>query len=303
MARAVFHDPQRKRWKRLRIVFDAAAVVVSLSIVVFVLTLMHSAPLPSLLLPDQKRPYHAIKEKERRHPPKHVSTHRGSKMPPSQVVLNSEEGIRGAFYVTWDAGSFSALKAYYPQIDLLFPEWLHVMTNDGRVQGVSLLNEFFDVVQNGQVRPVDDQVMPFLKEAKAETEVFPLINNFQPITNEWLDIAPFLMNPAARAKFRQQIVLFLASDKYRGLSLDLEGFPGAAQPGFRALVTELEADLHPRGLKLYVNVPAGDDDFDYKYLAAHSDGLILMDYDQHSAPAGLAPSPARTGLSTIWKTF
>ena len=289
MARAVFHDPQRKRWKRLRIVFDAAAVVVSLSIVVFVLTLMHSAPLPSLLLPDQKRPYHAIKEKERRHPPKHVSTHRGSKMPPSQVVLNSEEGIRGAFYVTWDAGSFSALKAYYPQVDLLFPEWLHVMTNDGRVQGVSLLNEFFDVVQNGQVRPVDDQVMPFLKEAKAETEVFPLINNFQPITNEWLDIAPFLMNPAARAKFRQQIVLFLASDKYRGLSLDLEGFPGAAQPGFRALVTELEADLHPRGLKLYVNVPAGDDDFDYKYLAAHSDGLILMDYDQHSGASRAGP--------------
>jgi len=282
MAKAVFHDPQRKRWKRLRIVFDVAAAVVSLSIVAFILTLLHSEPLPKLLLADQKRPYHAIKEKERRRPPKHVTTHRGSKTPPSQVVLNSEEGIRGAFYVTWDAGSFSALKAYYPQIDLLFPEWLHVMTADGRVQGVSLLNEFFDVVQNGEVRPVDDKVMPFLKEAKAETEVFPLVNNFQPITNEWLDVSGFLVSPAARGSFRQQIMLFLASDKYRGLSLDLEGFPGTAQPGFRALVGELEADLHTRGLKLYVNVPAGDDDFDYKYLAAHSDGLILMDYDQHN---------------------
>ena len=287
MAKAVFHDPQRKRWKRLRIVFDAAAVVVSLSIVVFVLTLMHSAPLPSLLLPDQKRPSHAIKEKERRHPPKHVGTHRGSKTPPSQVVLNSAEGIRGAFYVTWDAGSFSALKAYYPQIDLLFPEWLHVMTADGRVQGVT--DEFFDVVQNGKVHPVDDKVMPFLKEVKAETEVFPLVNNYQPITNEWLDMAPFLMNPAARANFRQQIMLFLGSDKYRGLSLDIEGFAGTAQPGFRALVTELEADLHARRLKLYVNVPAGDDDFDYKYLAAHSDGLILMNYDQHSGGSRAGP--------------
>jgi len=290
MAKAVFHDPQRKRWKRLRILFDALAAVVSLSIVVFVLTLMHSEPLPNLLLQNQKRPYHAIKEKEKehKHPLKRASTHRRSKRPPSQVVLNSEEGIRGAFYVTWDAGSFSALKAYYPQIDLLFPEWLHLMSADGRLQGVSLLNTFFDVVQNGKVQPVDDKVMPFLREQKAETEVFPLVNNFQPISNEWLDISKFLMDPAARANFRQQMLLFLASDKYRGVSLDLEGFPGAAQPGFRALVSELEADLRPRGLKLYVNVPAGDDDFDYKYLAAHSDGLILMDYDQHSgsSPAG-----------------
>ena len=289
MAKAVFHDPQRKRWKRLRILFDALAVVVSLAIVVFIFSLLHSEPLPKLLLADQKRPYRAIKEKERKHAPKRASTHRGSKTPPSQVVLNSEEGIRGAFYVTWDAGSFSALKAFYPQIDLLFPEWLHLMSADGRLQGVSLLNTFFDVVQNGKVQPVDDQVMPFLKEAKAETEVFPLVNNFQPITNEWLDIGKFLMDPAARANFRQQVLLFLASDKYRGLSLDLEGFPTSAHPGFRALVSELEADFHPRGLKLYVNVPAGDDDFDYKYLAAHSDGLIVMNYDQHSGATAAGP--------------
>ena len=230
MGKAVFHDPQRKRWKRLRILFDALAAVVSLAIVVFIFSLLHSQPLPKLLLADQKRPYRAIKEKERKHPPKRASTHRGSKTPPSQVVLNSEEGIRGAFYVTWDAGSFSALKAFYPQIDLLFPEWLHLMSADGRLQGVSLLNTFFDVVQNGKVQPVDDQVMPFLKEAKAETEVFPLVNNFQPITNEWLDIGKFLMDPAARANFRQQVLIFLASDKYRGLSLDLEGFPASAQP-------------------------------------------------------------------------
>src|ERR1700751_3501857 len=111
MAKAVFHDPQRKRWKRLRILFDALAAAVSLAIVVFIFSLLHSEPLPKLLLADQKRPYHAIKEKERKRLPKRVSTHRGSKTPPSQVKLNSEEGIRGAFYVTWDAGSFSALKA------------------------------------------------------------------------------------------------------------------------------------------------------------------------------------------------
>ncbi|HYY68269.1 MAG TPA: glycosyltransferase [Terriglobales bacterium] len=289
MAKAVFHDPQRKRWKRLRILFDLLAAVVSVSIVVFVLTLVHSEPLPSVLLPEQKHAYHAIKEKERRHPLKHPTSHRKTKTPPSQVPLNSVEGIRAAFYVTWDAGSFSALKNSYSQIDLLFPEWLHLMTQDGRLQGVTPLNTFFDVVSNRQVHPPDDKVMPFLKEQKAETEVFPLVNNYQTITNEWVNIGPFLMDAAARANFRQQLMIFLASDKYRGVSLDLEGFPGYAQPGYRALVDELEADLHPRGLKLYVNVPAGDDDFDYKYLADHSDGLVLMDYDQHSGASAAGP--------------
>jgi len=293
MTKAIFHDPQRKRWKRLRVVFDVLAAVVTLSVIVFVVTLVRSEPLPGILLPQQKKPYHALKEKERRRSPRRPVSHRKTKTAPSQVVLNSTEGIRGAFYVTWDAGSFSALKEYVHQIDLLFPEWIHVLTPDGRLQAVTQLNTFFDVVQGGQAHPIDDKVMPFLKAEKAETEVFPLVNNFQPISNEWVDISGFLNSAEARARFRQQMMTFLALDKYRGVSLDFEGFPTAAQAGYRALIGELEADLHTRGMKLYVNVPAGDDDFDYKYLAAHSDGLILMNYDQHSGNTEAGPIAAQ----------
>src|SRR6202007_3392509 len=62
---------------------------------------------------------------------------------------------------------------------------------------------------------------------------------------------------------------------------------------FRAVWAEVEGDLHSRGLKLYVNVPAGDDDFDYKFLAAHSDGLILMDYDPTSGSSRAGPMAAQ----------
>ena len=101
------------------------------------------------------------------------------------MVLNSDEGIRGAFYVTWDAASFSSLREYVHQIDLLFPEWLHVLTPDGHLQGVSPANKLFDVIQNGRVMPVDDKVMPYLKQENAQMEVLPLVNNFDPIVNEW----------------------------------------------------------------------------------------------------------------------
>jgi cellulose synthase/poly-beta-1,6-N-acetylglucosamine synthase-like glycosyltransferase/peptidoglycan/xylan/chitin deacetylase (PgdA/CDA1 family) len=290
MPKAVFHDPQLKRWKRLRIQVYAAVAFFTVSIILFAFSISRSEPLPGVLLPEQKRNIKAVKEKERRARP-HRTTRRGSKTAPSQVPLNADEGIRAAFYVTWDAGSFSALKEYFSQIDLLFPEWLHMISPDGRLQAAAPGGRsMFEVVQNGRVQPVDDKVMPFLTAEKAEAEVFPLVNNFNPLPGgDWANITEFLTNEQARTRFRQEILSFLASGKYRGLSLDFEGFPAKAQPGFKALVSELDADLHSRGLKLYVNLPADDDDYDYAYVASHSDGIILMNYDEHSGTSGPGP--------------
>ena len=64
------------------------------------------------------------------------------------MKLNAEEGIRAAFYVPYDAASFSSLREYARQIDLLFPDWLHIITPDGRLQGIDeQTNKFFDVMQ------------------------------------------------------------------------------------------------------------------------------------------------------------
>ena len=98
-------------------------------------------------------------------------------------MLNTDEGIRAAYYVTWDAASFVSLKEYYPQIDLLFPEWLHVLTPDGHLQGLDSVNHPFPVIENGIVHSTDDRVMPFLRAEKADVEVFPLINNFDPVAS------------------------------------------------------------------------------------------------------------------------
>jgi cellulose synthase/poly-beta-1,6-N-acetylglucosamine synthase-like glycosyltransferase/peptidoglycan/xylan/chitin deacetylase (PgdA/CDA1 family) len=74
----------------------------------------------------------------------------------------------------------------------------------------------------------------------------------------------------------------------------LEEIPLAAQPGFLALIDELGRDLHARNLKLYVNVPVSDRDFDYARLAASSDGLVIMNYDQHQTTSGPGPIAAQS---------
>ncbi|HWX53790.1 MAG TPA: glycosyltransferase [Verrucomicrobiae bacterium] len=294
MAKQVFHDPQRKRWPLLRL-FDVLSVAVTGLVVVFLVgVFLRSEQWPHLLMPEQKRVWRTIKEREQRKKPRTKGTHRKTSKPPSQVVLNADEGIRAAYYVTWDAASFVSLQQYYPQIDILFPEWLHVLTPDGNLQSPDTTNTLFRVVQDGVVRPADDKVMPFLKTEKANVDVFPLVNNFDPVRKIWLDnIGQFLDDPAARQNFRTQLLAFLASDRFKGVSVDFEEIPLESQPGFRALIGELGRDLHARHLKLYVNVPVADKDYDYPQLAADSDGLVVMNYDQHQVTSDPGPVAAQ----------
>src|ERR1700732_3051555 len=203
MAEPVFYDPRRARWKRLRRLVDVTAVFVSALIIFFVYTALRDEPLPELLFSPQKRAFKALKESEKdkardRQKKLIARSHRKSKLAASQVKLNQEEGIRAAFYVPWDAASFSSLRDFSRQIDLLYPDWLHVLTPDGHLQAVDdQTNKFFDVLQNNHVRSVDDRVMPLLKGEDSSMEVFPMVNNFD--GTEWVGaITDFLNDPAAR---------------------------------------------------------------------------------------------------------
>ena len=61
MNRQVFYDPQRKRWKRLRIVFDVLALLGLVVGILFLAGLMRMKPLPELLLRNTpKRNYRAL---------------------------------------------------------------------------------------------------------------------------------------------------------------------------------------------------------------------------------------------------
>jgi cellulose synthase/poly-beta-1,6-N-acetylglucosamine synthase-like glycosyltransferase/peptidoglycan/xylan/chitin deacetylase (PgdA/CDA1 family) len=283
-SKQIFFDPNRKRWRRLRFVIDTSVIVVTLLVVLFVVSVIRGSTVPGVALPEVKRPYHALKDNQKRKPPRRLNTHRKTKQPASQVVLNSDEGIRGAFYVQWDAASFASLKEYYPQLDLLFPEWMHVLTADGRLQSVTEFNGLYDVIdERGKPRSVDDKVMSFLKGEKAQTEVFPLINNIDPVTNQWNPdlTAKFMADPAARQRFRSELMKFLASDQYKGITLDIEAFPETSRNDFRQLVQELYDELHAKGLKLYIAVPVNDRASNFADIANISDGLILMNYDQH----------------------
>jgi cellulose synthase/poly-beta-1,6-N-acetylglucosamine synthase-like glycosyltransferase/peptidoglycan/xylan/chitin deacetylase (PgdA/CDA1 family)/spore germination protein YaaH len=297
MTEQVFYDPQRKRWKRLRRIFDVLALIGLVIGVVFIVGLLRVKPMKELLLPAATHNYRALtstptpvqksNQKLRRAP------HRKTDRKPSDIPLNSGEGLRAAYYVEWDPSSYSSLKQHIKQIDLLFPEWLHVVDETGEVTAYSIDNRPFSIVDRDGVHHVDreNKVARAISDAHEDTEIFPLVNNFDPVKGTFVpSVADFLANPASRAHFIQQIDVFLSKNPaYRGLSLDFEEIPTESQPGYMALLDALYTDFHAHNLRLYVNTPVGDSDYDLKFMADHSDGLLLMNYDEHQVDSEPGP--------------
>ena len=298
MNKPVFYDPQRKRWKRLRRIFDVLALVGGLFGIIFVVGLWQMKPLPELRLTPATRNFRPLTTpakpllKPGQKTPQ--SAHRKTETKPSDIVLNSGEGLRAAYYVDWDAASYSSLKLHIKQIDLLFPEWLHVTSADGTITAFTAEdNRPFAVVDARTVHPVDQEnkVARAIADNHVDTEVFPLIDNYDIVKNAYSpNIGAFLTSDAARANFVRQADRFLtANPGYRGLSLDFEDIPLANQPQFKSMIAALYADLHAHNLRLYINTPVNDSDFDIPFMAANCDGLLLMDYDENQPPGPPGP--------------
>jgi spore germination protein YaaH len=302
MNRQIFFDPQRKRWKRLRRILDAVAVVSTVILVLFFLNVVRNQHLPELLLPTPKRNYRAIQEQAAAINAKYLKqARRKTSRKPSEIPFNSGEGLRAAYYVDDDAGSFASLKNHVHQIDILFPVWLYVTGPDGTLQGAQTAEaplRVYNVVDaRGGVHSVDAQnkVHELITNAHEDTEIYPLIKNYNVLTQEWdQGVAAMLKAPAARKNLERQLGIFLAANpSYRGLSLDFEDLPDDAQADYHSLIEELYNQMHPRNLQLFVNQSVGADDAEFSFLAKYTDHILLMNYDQHEETGDPGPIAAQ----------
>src|SRR6202789_744691 len=297
MSKQVFYDPQRKRWKRLRRIFDVLALLGALVGVIFIVGLVRMKPMQGLDLRSATKRYRALsnppalelksREKLNR------SAHRKTDLRPSDVTLNEGEGLRAAFYTDLDPASYASFKAHVKQIDILFPEWLHVLSPDGSLTAFTSDNTPFAVVDSTGVHGVDRQnkILRTIQAAREDTEIFPMVNNYSPVEGAFNpNVEQFLISPAARANFVHQVDQFLATNtRYRGLTLGFQALPPDAQAAYSLLAQALYSDFQQHNLRLYIEVPIDAGKLDLKFLAAHSDGLVLMNYGQHHS--GTVPGP------------
>ena len=290
----IFFDPERKRWKRLRRVIDATAVITTLVMVGFIFNLLRNQRLPELLLPTPRHNYKALRD--------HSVTQRGAKTParrktkrmPSEIPFNTGEGLRAAYYAPDDAASLSSFKEHVHQIDMLFPQWLHVHSPEGTLMTMSGDDvREFPIVDGATVHDPDElnKIKRVIQNAKEDTEIFPHLNNYNMHTQSWdANFGDVLKDDDKSAALREQIVRFLtAFPAYHGLSLDIESLPDDADPAYLNFIQQLYAQLHPRNLRLFVNVAVSASDNDLKQIAANSDGIVLMNYDEHEVDSDPGP--------------
>jgi peptidoglycan-N-acetylglucosamine deacetylase len=298
----VFYDPDQRRRKVIRRVTDVSLVALSLILAGFFFSVISRETLPELLLPVQKRNYVALKERQPELARKAAArpSRRKTHRLPSEIELNQDEGLRAAFYEDGSA-DYSSLKAHIHQIDMLFPDWLHIVSADGNLVGATPMFpvHFYSVVDASGVHGVDpdNKVKTTIEAAKEDTEVFPMLNDYNTISGAWNGdvIGQMLHDPAARERLHVQLDKFLsASPEYRGICLDFEQVPDEDQKLYLDWIGELHDDFHAKNLRIYVNVQASADDAYLKRLAQNSDGIILMNYDEHeetSDPGPVASEP------------
>jgi cellulose synthase/poly-beta-1,6-N-acetylglucosamine synthase-like glycosyltransferase/peptidoglycan/xylan/chitin deacetylase (PgdA/CDA1 family)/spore germination protein YaaH len=300
----IFFDPQRKRWKRLRRVLDVSALVFTVVVIVFAYNVFRGGHLPELLLPVNKHNYKALNDRHsdilRATKAHERLARRKDTRKASDVPFNTGEGVRAAFYVEDDASSYSSFKEHVHQIDILFPQWLHVSEPDGKLMAMTRDNrgEYPVVDARGGVHDPDEQnkVKHVIQEAKEDTEIFPHLTSFNTQTQTFDPaIGAVLLDPVKSAALRDQVVRFLTGlPYYHGISLDFENLPDNADEAYMEFVEKLYAQMHAHHLRLYVNVPASAEDDELKRFAAASDGLLVMNYDEHeveSEPGPVASQP------------
>ena len=289
----IFFDPQRKRWKRLRRILDIVAVVSTLVVAGFTFNVLRNQHLPELLLPVPKHNYKALPER----PPtlrgaaSSRPTRRKTNRKPSEIPFNTGEGLRAAYYVQDDAASYSSFKEHVRQIDMLFPQWLHTNAPDGTLMGMTGYNREYPIVDGATVHDPDElnKIKRVIQAARVDTEIFPHLTSYNPHSQSFdPSIGSVIKDAGKSAALRQQIVRFLTAFKgpkgewiYPGLSLDIENLPDDADTAYLSFIQELYADMHPRNLRLYVNLPASTQDASLKLISANSDGIVLMNYDEH----------------------
>src|SRR5271154_5127281 len=105
--RPIFYDEERVRWRRTRRVLEISAVLLTLLLAYFFVTIAVSVELPSGLLPDTKPGYHPLKLKKK---PAAVREGRRRRVANLGTVPASYDPLRAAFFVSWDPNSMASLK-------------------------------------------------------------------------------------------------------------------------------------------------------------------------------------------------
>ncbi|HEX9991152.1 MAG TPA: glycosyl hydrolase family 18 protein [Chloroflexia bacterium] len=197
-------------------------------------------------------------------------------IPNSKFEIQNPEGIRWAFYVTYNPNSWTSLQTNAQHLNYVSP-W------------------FFYVDKNGQVTGKDQpQATSLLKQVGAKS--LPMVQN----TAQYNDFTAVLSDTNKQIAIVSQLDALITTYGYDGITIDFEGINATDKPLLTAFMGRLYDTLHPKGKLVAIAVAAKTRDtntgwagpYDYTALSAVTDYVLIMAYDYHWStgdPGPVAP--------------
>jgi cellulose synthase/poly-beta-1,6-N-acetylglucosamine synthase-like glycosyltransferase/peptidoglycan/xylan/chitin deacetylase (PgdA/CDA1 family)/spore germination protein YaaH len=309
----VFHDPEGRRWRRVRRTWLFLAVVVTGLAAVFIASVLANPVLPSFNLrqlnglprtadlkpkapnipanPSEEKAKKAQAELQRALAKvKHIvpgkrRSHLAIVPPPVVLpvpVTPNSRPLSVGFYINWDESSYESLKRNLDHLDWVIPEWIHLEEPTS-----SNPSPIVSDLQNGI------PALNWIRETRPQVRILPMVQN---IVDEEFDgelLARMIADEPRRQQLIRSLLAFVQDNKFAGISIDFEEPPQTAQPNLLAFMQELHTAFSANGLLVTQSVPFADDGWNYKAYAAASDYLILMAYDQHWAGKEAGPIAAQ----------
>jgi len=102
-------------------------------------------------------------------------------------------------------------------------------------------------------------------------------------------VEPLLASDSSRKEAARRLLQLCEERGFAGVNLDFEDLDAGAWQRLGAFAEAAWAELHPRGFLLSVDVPAEAKGIPVERLAAATDFLVVMAYDQHSSTDNPGP--------------
>lgn len=298
----VFFDPERKRWRKIKVGFLLTGAVIFIIFFTLILSIILNPILASLSLPSISSPLH-IKKMVPIFPSLHdVIKNEHLLLSMKNALVNARQQDRKrlnspaftpgkpliiGFYVNWDDTSFNSMKDHLDGLDIVIGEWLHLKDRQGTI------------VEDDPIKR--RTALDYIRTHRPGVKLIALINNI--IDGNWNGqaLGEALHQEQTRRKMVDYLVDFAQFQKLDGISIDFESIPDSAMPDFEKFLQELSIRLKTAKLQLSVNVPANDDIFNYKKIASLVDHEIVMAYDEHWASSIVGPVASQRWFAEIIK--
>ncbi len=284
----VFYSESQRRWNAFRggIRFFAVFALLAALVMIFTIARQSGVALPKLQ--SQNEVYRRILEPERVTTFKTVSNvafrkaiakieasartggARHRHHPHIAQRVQTQQQIRAAFFVNWDARSYYSLVDNIDRLNVVFPEWF-------------FLSPVADTIRTD----IRQDALMLLRSHNVL--VLPMLTNF--VGNDWNGAAVrrILASPARRATVIASILRALDAYQLGGINIDFEEFGGNVEEDLVRFQTELFDALKGRGYLVTQDVAPLNSDYDLPRLARVNDYLILMAYDMHFATSEPGP--------------